>query len=137
IALAACGGGSGGGDDSPDASGTSDGSMGGMTLSDKYPGDVGLGGDSAVVWFEDFEEGSVGAVVARYNQAQGQARMQLVTDAPKGSALALTAGGAVSAVDLYKQLPDHDDVFVRWYVKYDANIPWHHSGMWFGGYNLG
>jgi hypothetical protein len=137
IALAACGGGgSGGGDDSPDAS-TSDGSMGGMTLSDQYPGDVGLGGASEVVWFEDFEEGSLAAVVARYNQAQGQARMQLVTDAPKGSALALTAGGSVSAVDLYKQLPDHDNVFVRWYVKYDANIPWHHSGMWFGGYNPG
>lgn len=113
----------------------SDGESGGMTLSDQYPGDVGLGGDPAVIWFEDFEEGSVAAVTARYNQAQGMARMQLVTDAAHGSALALTAGGSVSAVDLYKQLPDHDDVFVRWYVKYDAAIPWHHSGMWFGGYN--
>jgi len=135
LALAACGGGGGG--DSPDGSSTSDGSAGGMTLSDQYPGDMGLGGDPAVVWFEDFEEGSLAAVTARYNQVQGMARMQLVTDAPRGSALSLTAGGTVSAVDLYKQLPDHDDVFVRWYVKYDAAIPWHHSGMWFGGYNPG
>jgi len=107
----------------------------GPTLSDRYPGDVGLGGDPAVIWFEDFEEGSVGAVTSRYNQAQGMARMQLTTDAPHGSALALTAGGAVQAVDLYKQLPDHDDVFVRWYVEYDSAVPWHHSGMWVGGYN--
>jgi len=133
FAAWACGDDAGG--SGSDAASTSDGESGGMTLSDRYPGDTGLGGDPAVVWFEDFEEGSVGAVVARYNQAQGQARMQLVTDAPRGSALAMTAGGSVSAVDLYKQLPDTDDVFVRWYVKYDAGVPWHHSGMWFGGYN--
>ena len=137
--IAACGG---NGDNNvctgvcmPDGPRASDGSSGGMTLSDRYPGDVGLGADPAVIWFEDFEAGSVSAITGRYNQAQGTARMALSTDSPSGNSLALTAGGSVSAVDLYKQLPNHDEVFVRWYVKYDANVPWHHSGMWFGGYN--
>jgi hypothetical protein len=133
MALAACGddGGSSGDDAGaePDA-GTSD-----ETLSDQYPGDVGLGGDPAVVWFEDFEAASVDAVTARYDQAQGPARMALVAGGPAGQAMAMTAGEGVDAVDLYKQLPDHDELWVRWYARYDAGVPWHHSGMWFGGYN--
>lgn len=24
---------------------------------------------------------------------------------------------------------------MRWYAKYQPTVPWHHSGMWFGGYN--
>lgn len=134
--LIGCGGGSSSdldaaGDD-PDAE-TSD-----ETLSDQYPGDVGISGDPAVVWFEDFEEGSVAAVTARYDQAQGAARMQLVGDAAGGAAaMAMTAGGGVDAVDLYTQLPDHEELWVRWYAKYEAGVPWHHSGVWFGGYNPG
>jgi hypothetical protein len=32
-------------------------------------------------------------------------------------------------------LPDHEELWVRWYAKYQPDVPWHHSGMWFGGYN--
>jgi hypothetical protein len=143
IVAVGCGGGGSSGpdgnggddDDAPDA-GTGDG-----VLSDDYPGDVGLGADPAVIWFEAFDAGSVAAVTDRYDQAQGQARMQLVTDQPPGAggtqAMALTAGQGTDAVDLYKQLPDHDEWWVRWYVKYQPGIPWHHAGMWFGGYNPG
>jgi len=136
VLVAACGGsGPAGGDDAiqPDAP------AGAHVLSDDYPGDVGIGGDQAVVWFEGFDAASVGAVTARYDQAQGQARMQLVADQPPGaggaSAMAMTAGQGVDAVDLYKMLPNHDELWVRWYAKYQPNIPWHHSGMWFGGYS--
>jgi hypothetical protein len=133
IVCVACGSDDGGGGGTPDAPGG-----GGSALSDMYPGDVGLGADPAVIWFEDFEAATLGAVTDRYDQVQGAARMQLVTDRAGGQqALALTAGGGVSAVDLYKRLPDHDDVYVRWYVKYDAGVSWHHSGMWIGGYNPG
>src|SRR5690606_12399524 len=115
LLLAACGGSGGGNSGDPDATTPpSDGDASGPTLSDEYPGDVGLGGEPAVIWFEDFEAGSLAAVTGRYDQVQGMARMQLVGDAPVGSALELTAGGGVDAVDLFKQLPDHDDVFVRW-----------------------
>ena len=144
--VAACGGDDDGGGGDP-GSGTDGGSgdradaadTGGRVLADDYPGDDGIGEDPAVVWFEDFEAGSVDSVTARYDQAQGQARMELVADQPAGaggsSAMAMTAGQGVDAVDLYKMLPDHQELWVRWYAKYQPGVPWHHSGMWFGGYN--
>src|SRR5206468_2705690 len=65
--------------------------------------------------------------------------MALVVDKPAAScgaaSMKLTAGGAVSATDLYKQLPGNDELYMRWYVKYQAGTLWHHSGAWFGGYN--
>src|SRR6185295_15271706 len=109
----------------------------GVGLSAAHPGDEGLGDDPAVVWFEDFEQGSLAAIADRYDQARDEGRWQLVSDTPSGtgSALALRAGQGQDAVDLYKQLPDADEWYVRWYAKYEAGVPWHHSGMWFGGYN--
>lgn len=92
-----------------------------------------------MVWSENFEEGSVGAVTARYDDFKNAAGMQLVTDVPSGScgaaSMKLTAGGGVTATDFYKQLPANDELYVRWYVKYQAGVPWHHTGVWFGGYN--
>ena len=107
------------------------------TLSAQHAGDVGMSADPNVIWFEDFEASSTDDVAARYDQVQGQDRWTLVTDTPNGSgsALALRAGQGQDAVDMYKQLPDADEWFVRWYANYEASIPWHHSGMWFGGYN--
>src|SRR5207245_9053240 len=104
----------------------------------RYPGEGGIGTDPAVVWYEDFDAASVAAVTSRYDQSQGAARMTLVADHAPGSsgmALALRAGGGVDAVDLFKQLPNHDELYVRWYAKYEAGAPWHHSGVWVGGYN--
>jgi len=55
----------------------------------------------------------------------------------------LTAGGSTAtddATDLYKKLlkldgSGFDELYVRWYVKYQAGAPWHHTGLWLGGYN--
>lgn len=136
------GGAGGGAGSSGAASGGTNGGSGASDAGDDslaaaYPGDVGLGSDPAVVWFEDFEAGSLAAIAARYDQTHDAGRWTLVTDTPNGSgnALALRAGQGESAVDLYKQLPDADEWYVRWYAHYEANVPWHHSGMWFGGYN--
>jgi hypothetical protein len=107
-------------------------------LADKYPGDVGIGADPAVIWAESFEEGSVGAVAARYDQVRSTG-MSLVADRPAKSggaaALALKAGGANPATDLFKQIPPQEELYARWYVKYAASVPWHHSGVWIGGAN--
>src|SRR5438552_18950143 len=54
-------------------------------LADRYPCDRGIAGDPAVVWAENFEEGSVAAVTARYNAHKNPGRMALVTDKPTGS----------------------------------------------------
>ena len=43
---------------------------------------------------------------------------------------------ATQATDLYKRLDTgQDELYVRWYAKYQAGVPWHHTGVWFGGYN--
>jgi hypothetical protein len=59
-----------------------------------------------VVWSEDFEEGSVSGVTARYDDFKNAAGMALVADVPPGSAgaasMRLTAGGSASTTDLYK-----------------------------------
>ncbi|MEO6954862.1 MAG: hypothetical protein ABI321_23885 [Polyangia bacterium] len=111
----------------------------GGTLADEYPGDVGLSGDPRVVWLEDFELASVTAILARYDDKKNPGGMTLVADKPArsggASSLRLTAGGTNSATDFFKKLPDHDELFVRWYVKYQASVPWHHTGVWFGGYD--
>jgi hypothetical protein len=108
-------------------------------LAARYPCDQGIAGDPAVVFAEDFEEGSVPEVTARYDDFKNPPGMALVADVPPQScgaaSMKMTAGGPVSATDLYKQLAGNDELYVRWYVKYQAGIPWHHTGVWFGGYN--
>lgn len=112
------------------------GTQGPGPLSAAYPDDIGLGSDPAVLWFEAFEAASTDQIAARYDQVRDNGRFTLVDDTPngRGTALAMRAGGGEPAVDLYKQLPDANEWFVRWYAKYEAGVPWHHSGMWFGGY---
>jgi hypothetical protein len=119
--------------------GTSSGG-GGPGIASKYPGDTGIDQDPAVVWAENFEEGSVDAVTARYDSFQDPAGMQLVTDVAPGSAghasiKWTSSGSGANATDLYKKLPNHDELWVRWYAKYQAGVSWHHAGMWFGGYD--
>jgi len=137
-----CGGGSGSTDAGGDGDGDGDGDGGGEpTLSEEYPGDVGIGGDPAVLWAEDFEEGTTDAVVARYDDYKNQAGMALVGDVPAassgGASMQLTASGTgENATDLYKNLgAGVDEIYVRYYVKYQAGVTWHHTGVWVGGYN--
>ena len=135
-------GGSGG------ASPTGTGGAGGVSttangsggLAAMYPGDVGMKADPDVVWTEDFEEGSASALFARYDDKKPDG-LALDTDVPaqsRGVASGkLTASGAgPNAVDFYKKLsPGYEELFVRYYAKYQANIAWHHTGVWVGGYN--
>jgi len=109
------------------------------TLSEKHPGDVGMGSDPAVVLYENFEEGSVAAVTRRYNTVQHTAGMALVADHPVNSpgshALRLTSGGSHPGTYLYKDFGvGHDELYFRYYIKYE-NGPYSHAGVWFGGYN--
>jgi hypothetical protein len=110
------------------------------TLAEKHPGDVGIGSDPAVVLYEDFAEGSVPAVVARYNTTVHSAGMALVPDHPLNSpgthAMRLTSGGSNPNTYLYKSFgAGYEELYLRYYIKYVGSGPWHHSGMWFGGYN--
>jgi hypothetical protein len=109
-------------------------------LAAKYPGDIGIKGDPAVVWNEDFEEGGVAAVVGRYDSYANSSGMSLVTDRPASSsgalALALNAGGSNPATHIYKSLgAGYEELYFRYYAKYVGAGPWHHTGLWIGGYN--
>src|SRR5215469_6553889 len=110
------------------------------TLAQKHPGDVGIGSDPAVVFYDNFSEASVAALVARYTSFKNTGGMALVADHPPNSpsphAIQLTAGGAQQETNIYKDLsPGYDELYIRYYVKYLGSGLWSHSGMWFGGAN--
>ncbi len=117
------------------------GGSGGQTLSAKHPGDKGMAQDPDVVWVEDFEEGSVGAFTGRYDDHKNSAGMTLDPNVPAKSSgkasMKLTASGdGANATDFYKNLaPGYEELYVRYYAKYQANVAWHHTGVWVGGYN--
>jgi hypothetical protein len=125
------------------AGSTSSGGGAPHALASKYPGDVGIENDPAVVWVENFEAVSVSAVASRYEEAKNQAGMTLVADVPAKSSgatsMRMRAGGDASATDLYKNLAnvatDLDEIFVRYYVKYASGAQYHHTGVSIGGYN--
>lgn len=122
--------------------GTSTGGAGGTPsdgLASQYPGDVGIENDPAVVWVENFEEASEGDLVNRYEDAKSNG---ITLDADVSSASSGTKSGKFtasvsdSAADLFKKLPSgNNELFIRYYAKYQAGIQWHHTGVWVGGYN--
>lgn len=116
-------------------------------LASKYPGDVGISADPDVIWAENFEHSSVSAVTSRYSDFSNPAGMSFSTDKPSKSngtkSLRLTSSGSSSstrATHLFKNLATssssgYDELYVRYYIKYQGGPPWAHSGMWVGGYN--
>jgi hypothetical protein len=122
-----------------DVAESGDASGGLSTLASKHPCDQGIAADPGVVWAENFEEATVSAVTSRYDSANNPPGMALDGDVPAKScgkaSLKLTSGVSANATDLYKRLPGYGELFVRYYAKYQAGTQWHHTGVWFGGYN--
>jgi hypothetical protein len=117
-----------------DSAGPSD-----TTIAGRHPGDTGIAMDPDVVWAEAFEEGTPAEFFARYSDSKQQG-FAFDGDVPpkspgKASAKLTASGAGPNAVDFYKQLPDLEEAFVRYYAKYESNVPWHHTGVWVGGYN--
>jgi hypothetical protein len=112
----------------------------GSCIACRYPGDVGIDKDPDVVWTENFEEGTVAALLARYEDKKPDG-LALDGDVPPNSSGnasgKLTASGAgPNAVDFFKNLaPGYEELFVRYYAKYQAGVEWHHTGVWLAGYN--
>lgn len=112
------------------------------TLSQQYPGDVGMNADADVVWMEGFESGSIASITSRYSDSNNAAGMSLDTAVPSKSrgknALRLKSNGSgAQATDLYKNFGSqrYDELFVRYYVKYEGGVPWHHAGVTIGAQN--
>lgn len=111
----------------------------GPGLAARYPGDAGLSRDPAVVLLEDFEEPSLAALQAGWEQVQGT--QALSEDRPAGSAgmqslLMTHVGGQGTGCTLYRRLPrSYDRLFYRFYVKFDPGCyPIHHF-FHVGGYH--
>jgi len=110
-------------------------------LAEQYPGDVGIESDPNVIFVENFEEGSVSSVIARWDSYKRSDHMSLVSDVPgpsygAASLLMTHVGGDGTAIDLYTRLlPGYEKLYFRFYAKIDpACNPIHHFvGM--GGYN--
>ncbi len=91
------------------------------------------------MWTENFEESSVNELVARYEDAKPSG-LSLDSDISSASSGAksgkFTASPSNTATDLFKKLsPGHDELFIRYYAKYQSGVEWHHTGVWVGGYN--
>src|SRR4030067_235179 len=113
-------------------------------IASKYIGDKGIESDPDVVFAENFEEGSLTAVKARWEDITDNGVLSLNTEVPIGSSgknsLLMTHTAGVtpgSGGSLYRRiLPGYEQVYFRMYVKFDINsAPLHHFGPNMGGNN--
>lgn len=114
----------------------------GYGLSAKYPGDKGLAKDPAVLLAEDFEEGDLRDLAARWEQMQdphGRV-MALTHDVPptSGGSTSLRMEARLGENDgghLYRRLPrEVDQLFLRCYVKFAKDAEYIHHFVHLGGY---
>jgi hypothetical protein len=115
----------------------------GYGLAAKYRGDVGIARDSAVLFADGFEEGSLAAVDKHWggeSSNKGGKVIALDRDVPPGSrgkhSLKMTGTlGENSGGHLYTVFPGVDRAFVRFYVKFAPDAAYEHHFVELGGYN--
>src|SRR5688572_29837476 len=108
----------------------------------KYRGDRGIEKDPQVIFVERFDEGSLDAIVERWDTVTGRETMSVSDDVPTGSAdrtslLVTHVVGDGTGGALYRRLmPGHKQLFARFYVKFDPDAaPIHHFGTHLGGFH--
>jgi len=110
-------------------------------LASAYPGDGGLGADPRVVFFENFESGTVAELSARWEDLNKASNLSLVSDVPQGSdggrSLRIVShAGVDTGGHVYTRLRSPQNrLYLRYYVKYASDGTYHHAGAWLGGYN--
>ena len=109
------------------------------TLSERYPGDVGIAGDSAVIFHDPYEDTSSSTLAGRYQTVQNPNAIAMVADKHGKSrgarSMRLTSGASTDNAAVFKNFgTGYDEVYMRYYTKYQGTS-YHHSGFWFGGYN--
>ncbi len=113
----------------------------GPGLAAKYPGDRGIAKDPDVVFDENFESPSLDTVLSRWESVRSREIMSLSDDVPAGSggkhSLLMThVGGTNTGGHLYRRLlPGYDQLYVRFYVKFDPQCGPIHHFLHVGGYN--
>ena len=107
-------------------------------LARNYAGDAAIASDSRVIFVEDFEEPDIGTLAGRWDDVQRQQYMRLDREVPPGSSgtQSLTAPGTASGPGLYRRLlPGYDQVYLRYYAKFDDACSQVHHFNWVGGNN--
>jgi hypothetical protein len=111
-------------------------------LAAKYPGDRDIGTDPKVIFAENFEEPTLGAMQKRWEDVSHPEIMSFAPDVPEGgsgrqSLLMTHIGGKGDGGHLYRRLPRGvDRAYARFYVKFDPDCaPVHHFGTCIGGNN--
>ena len=113
----------------------------GPGLAAKYPGDRGIAGDAAVVFAENFEQDSLEAVHEGWESVGLAEQMQLTGDTPAGSAghrslqMSHVGGGGESGYLYRRLLPGYDQLYIRFYVKFDPECAPVHHFFHVGGYH--
>ena len=100
-----------------------------------FPGDVGIASHPAVVFVEDYEEASIGEMLARWEDVSSSQSMSFSTDVPAGSGGAQSVYFAGSAGTYRRVLPGHEKLYFRYYVKYATDTVEEHHSVWMGGHN--
>ena len=110
-------------------------------LAAKYKEDRGIEKDSDVIFVENFEQGSLDAVTPRWESVKSTEIMSLSTDVPDTSAgryslLMKHIGGEGNGGHLYRRLlPGYEQLYVRFYVKFDPDCSGIHHFFHVGGYH--
>lgn len=114
----------------------------GFGLAAKYPGDIDIGSDTAVLLAADFEAGDVAALSKMWNSVGN--KNERVISLPEGGPPASPGERCVQLVakvpdneggHLYKKLPREVDLaFARFYVKFPEPTGYIHHFVHFGGY---
>ncbi len=117
----------------------------GPGLASEFLGDVGIKAHPAVLFVEDFEQGSIEDIAKRWDSASGTPGevLSLSEDAPlsdntpNGRSLKIKATpGKDTGGHLYTRLPKGvDTAFVRFYVKFPDPPNYIHHFVQVGGYN--
>jgi hypothetical protein len=114
----------------------------GPGMAARYPGDGGIAKDPAVLFAEDFEEGSLEAVGKRWDEVSNKDGKVLalsddVPPASSGKRSVQMAGtlGENSGGHLYARFPGVDKAFLRFYVKFAPDHAYEHHFVWLGGHN--
>ena len=112
----------------------------------RYPRDVGIDADPAVVFVESFET-TLPEILGRWEDIQSESSMSLTDDVPPSSAgttsllMHKTPGDGTTGAHLYRRIvPDrgtgYERLYARMYLKIDENADViHHFGTNLGGNN--
>lgn len=119
-------------------------------IAQNYPNDMNIHNDPNVIFAEMFEQDSIAAMISSsgYQTSQMLSHINFDNSVPPGSlgnqSLKLTTVENSAAsndpsedANVLKKFSNGitDSVFVRYYVKYNSNFSFHHSGVWMGGTN--